>query len=598
MTELYLKKDTSDWHRVIFTSEGSGFRLTRENPYFTDSETYTLDVQLPADIIANRRFFGSIQRIDATKRNEKFKCRLVADSRLVMEGTARISQVTDQMIKVQLLGGNSELNFLSSESDTYIDEMNLGYKGNNWVDYKGDIIQNPINTIVAAVTTYDETNDNFLNRKTYFPETGKWYHNIGLGARNYVCVQPNLIYILRAVLYKSGYTLDRCDFDRSPWNRIFIASAKRLFKFSHALPHWKVSEFLKEICNLFNCTIRINSSTMTASLVSNLGIFTGENATVLTPVDEYTAEIEEAEDNKILSAGNIGYDMSGSPEHVYDVISDDVREVIPVRTYPSRGEAYSAFMSMSETECMRYLFECPDGSFIGMKFEGKDPVPLFTPIDFFGTLRRTADYDSGIKLKICPVALKYVEDALYYGAPSSKVGMSCVVPTLENPTGDDAGLDDETETATAQDIIEGNATIEKAEKEDRMQIFFLDTKDQESFVQSGSDKGKAVPLAMPFTDYHYLWEWSGIHSSWSMSLRQSTTDHYIGQFHNSADSSNTSASVNPVAKHTIRFVSHTIPDPTATFNIHGKLYACEKIEANVTPEGIGRLMTGYFYELL
>lgn len=594
MTELYLKKDTSDWHRVIFTSEGSGFRLTRENPYFTDSETYTLDVQLPADIMANRKFFGSIQRIDATKRNEKYKCRLAADSRLVMEGTARISQVTDQMIKVQLLGGNSELNFLSSESGAYIDEMDLGYKGGKWYDYKGDIIQNPIDTIVAGVTTYDETNSNLLNVKTYNPDTGHWAGGIGLNSRNYDCLQPNLIYIIRAVLYRSGYTLSRCDFDRNPWNRIFIASAKRLFKFSHALPHWRVSEFLKEVCNLFNCTLRIDSSDMTASLISNSEVFTGGNATVLTPIDEYTAEIEDNDDNKILSAGNVAYDMSASPDHLYDVISDDAREVIPTKSYSSLYALRTAYNAMSATERRRYIFECPDGRFISYINKDIEGYPAeLTQIDFFAPIIRTADTGSGVKLRICPVALTYLEDALIY-KKSDK--MSCVVPTLENPTGDDASLSDDTDNTPAQDIIDGSADTEKAEKEDRIQIFFLDTIEQQSIVMSGSDKGKRIPIAMPFTDYWYLQAWIGGHSPWSMSLRQSSADHYIGQFHNQSPSSG--SSVNPSAKHTIKFVSHTIPDPTATFNIHGKLFACEKIEANVTPEGIDRLMTGYFYELL
>lgn len=520
MTELFLKKDSSDWQRVVFTSEGSGFRLTRENPYFTDSETYTLDVQLPADIIANRRFFGSIQRIDATKRNEKFKCRLVADSRLVMEGTARISQVTDQMIKVQLLGGNSELNFLSSESGAYIDEMDLGYTRffNQWYDYKGQRIQNPIGNVAALCTTYDETNSRMVNNKIYRPDVGQWNNTIDAKTGNYAALQPNLIYILRAVLFKSGYTIGRCDIDREPWNRIFIASAKRVFRFSHALPHWRVGEFLKEVCNLFNCTLKIDSSSMTASIISNSDIFTGGNAVALTPVDEYTAEVEETDDNKILSAANIAYDISGSSAHVYDVLSDDIREAIPIKSYSSLSSLYSAFTSMSETERMRYLFECPEGSFIGtVKKDVEGCPPIFTKIDFFAPLKRNGSGDSGINLKICPVALTLLDDALYYKSSNSGVKMSCVVLSLENPTGDDAGLDEEEDTTTAQDIIEGTATTEKAEKEDRMQIYFLDSKEQSSVIQSGADKGKTVPISMPFTDYTYLTMWIGDHSPWSLS---------------------------------------------------------------------------------
>ena len=52
------------------------------------------------------------------------------------------------------------------------------------------------------------------------------------------------------------------------------------------------------------------------------------------------------------------------------------------------------------------------------------------------------------------------------------------------------------------------------------------------------------------------------------------------------------------AKHTFRFVSDSMPDPSGVFVIRGKQYGCEKIEANVKPDGFDRLMTGYFYEIL
>ena len=98
---------------------------------------------------------------------------------------------------------------------------------------------------------------------------------------------------------------------------------------------------------------------------------------------------------------------------------------------------------------------------------------------------------------------------------------------------------------------------------------------------------------MPFTDWHGFPANLGFDfEPWSLSLRQSEATHYLGQLHNTGFSFNTKA------KHTFRFIADTMPDPTDVFLIHGKLYGCEKIEANVTEEGFDRLMTGYFYEML
>ena len=67
MTELFLKKEGEEWQQVFFEAS-NGFKLTRENPYFTQSESYTLDVTFPMAILQNRRFFQNIQRKDILRR--------------------------------------------------------------------------------------------------------------------------------------------------------------------------------------------------------------------------------------------------------------------------------------------------------------------------------------------------------------------------------------------------------------------------------------------------------------------------------------------------------------------------------------------------
>ena len=52
MTELLLKREKGEWRRVYFEAQQS-FKLTRENPYFTQSDSYTLDVTIPMIIIEN-----------------------------------------------------------------------------------------------------------------------------------------------------------------------------------------------------------------------------------------------------------------------------------------------------------------------------------------------------------------------------------------------------------------------------------------------------------------------------------------------------------------------------------------------------------------
>lgn len=594
MTELFLKKDGGDWQQVYFATQGSGFKLTRENPYFTDSESYTLDVSLPMGIFQNRQFFGNLQRIDASKKSAKYQCRLMVGNKSMLDGTARVSQVIQDTVKVQLLGGNSELNFLSKESGAYIDEMDLGLINLFFIiDYKGQILDNS-DSIVAFLPVYDETNSVVSNCKKYDKATGEWIGLLNATAGIVSAPQPNLLYILEAVLYKSGYTLQRCDIDCEPWNRLFIASAKGTSKLSHALPHWHVGEFLSELCKFFNCTISIDSNTKTASIISNAAFFNNtEKTNTLTPVDEYAADMDDENTSEALTSSNIEYDMSSSPEHVYDILSDEVRDTIPHKEYPSYDDASVDFAFMGEPECMRYLFICPTKIFIGAKDRDNDKIPVFkSEVDHFAPLRRNQESDNTISLKICPVALAYMDDALYYdGSNPDTPRMSCVVASMENPTGNEHPWDT-TDNISAQDFIEGTETIGKAEKEDRLQVFFVDNKQQQSVIKSGSDKGKTVPFSMPFTDWGYISNMYIEHSPWSLAFSHTDATHYLGQLHNTGFSFNTKA------KHTFKFIADKMPDPTKVFCIHGKLYGCEKIEANVKEKGFDRLMTGYFYEMI
>ena len=50
--------------------------------------------------------------------------------------------------------------------------------------------------------------------------------------------------------------------------------------------------------------------------------------------------------------------------------------------------------------------------------------------------------------------------------------------------------------------------------------------------------------------------------------------------------------------HTIQFKDQAISfDPTATYIIHGRRFACKKIELKITDRGLSPLKTGYFYEI-
>ena len=572
----------------VYPDSSQNIKLTRENPYFTQSESYTLDVVLPMDILPNRQFFRNLQRMDTSKEAATCSCRLIVDNREMLTGTAKVTQVTQQQVKVQLLGGRSEINFLSDDNADYIDCLPLGTltTGNPAVVDTG--------VRVATSPVADESSER------------------GGAAGVY---QFCLVDLARLIIAHYGFTVTQCDIDQEPWNCIYVATAKQTRQAAHVLPHWTPREFFTEFCNFFNVSLDIDATRRTAAIVRTPDFFAGRERVSIDPADEYTTEIQD--DAQALASDNISYDLSSSPAHDYDCISDSLRLFAATQEYASQAAAETAYNALSETARKKKILKCPTGKFTAWSHDYSDwgdeePHVAFTQVDVFAPLTRDNDA-SETSLKICPVAIGMTESVATFGTGDSAhtITTRLYAPTLENPTGNDTALtvsqsgnfggsqsaqQEQEDGDDIQDIIEGNSdTEDAAEKEDRLQVMFIDDVPQTySRVDSAQpDTYSELTAIVGFTDWQYKKSHRGsAHRRWSLSLCQTDADYYLGQLHQNGFSFNTKA------RHTFRFIADTMPDPRDIYVIRGKRYACEKIEASVTADGFDRLMTGYFYEML
>lgn len=160
MISLYI----NDLPAII--KSGTSIKLTRENPFFTSAGDYTLDVVLPlSGCLENLRIFGALQYRAVSLKflaGKKFPFRLVTEL-LTLEGTAIVTNVTQDEVKVQLLAGNSALNFdtLGEDGEKYIDGFDLGRAyGDLWDRYHPDEEQTDVGTVrmlMSAPFTIEQT---------------------------------------------------------------------------------------------------------------------------------------------------------------------------------------------------------------------------------------------------------------------------------------------------------------------------------------------------------------------------------------------------------------------------------------------------------
>ncbi len=567
MTSLYLSlNDGQTWQQVFFAGNG-GFKLTRENPYFMQSESYTFDVTLPMTILENKTFFSNIQRIDTSKKNIPMKCRLTIDNRPVLSGSARITSVTESAVKVQLLGGRSEVNFLGDEE--YIDEVPLGTHSGVTVVWPEDLVMD-----VSAVQ--DETRG---------------------GGRNAI-YQFGLVFLAKQIVKHYGFSVEECSVDVEPWNRLFVATAKNTEEASHTLPHWTPREFFTEFCNFFNLVIVTDEVARTVKFLSAPQFFNTTACVSIEPAEEYTTEVDEDSDAHALASDDLSYDLSSSSGHDYDCLQDNVREYAPSTDYATYDALNNAYNDMSDAEKQARILRCPVGSFTGWVHDYSqlglpEELLMKTQIDVFAPLRREGSTGE-TKLKICPVAMDWWNTSVTFGTGDAAhtINQTSIAPALENPTGNDTPDDG----ATIQDYVLGEAEVDvTGKKEDRLQVMFIDDVVQKA-VRNDSltpESYSQFDIRIGFTDWRLKSNpLADSHRNWSLSLNSTDADYYLGQLHHNG------FSFNMQARHTFKFICNNIPDATALFVIRNKKYGCEKLEINVTEDGFEHLITGYFYEMI
>lgn len=419
-----------------------------------------------------------------------------------------------------------------------------------------------------------------------------------------------------------------------------------------ALPHWTVEEFLTQIQYFFNVTISFNSASMTAMVTSNCDL-SARDIIEIEPEDEYDVDVSEEEDSKSLAASDIAYSLSDSDYNKYLSIEDDILDKFEKKTYASFEELVTAYDAMDDTERGYYIFVCPSGQYIRAgDIDDKYPTKLMQ-INVFGEIRRNTTDDSessdSIEMKICPVAIEpsgdstdlhiitvkfddyfkqaqwaynayvyYVDGGLIVGiliftngkkvvhsitmrnqpeaikAPcisieqprkQRRLATSCLTQIKSDEELTEFDVDSK---VSVSDAILGNTTDDN-EAEDRMQVFFSDTKKQ---TVLGTDHVSAITQTLPCAFTHVAATKIQPHEAWSFALNANAATYSIAQLHANLYSLNTHS------LYTVKFKSNTIPDSQAIFTMHNKRFLCKKIETEIKNGRINELMTGYFYEII
>ena len=431
----------------------------------------------------------------------------------------------------------------------------------------------------------------------------------------------SLLYVLRKVMEYEGYTIRRNDLDKTPWNRLVIVSACKSGKIKDTLPHWTVYKFIDELRKFFNASFVFDEIGKTVDVLATNELLSNDMITY-DYEDEFSVEYdEEGLDN--LATSNIEYSFDDSANRDWrEYISQSVQRNYPIKTYTSYNDMVAAAKKMGTKERKSTIFKVNYDYYVWADLpkdgnpETEETSEQCTLCGIFNPIIRDMNSDTFQDLNICPSAIYQrrlrTGKVDVYTLLGDKLGNPfIVVPSITNKkeqSFEDMKVDEDGEYYySVQDAMQGSSsdTPSATEDEDKMPVAFqaenvLNLKAHAAVAYDrrldNEDTRHRVPVL--YTDYR-MYPDILVRDSGSLAL-EALPERSFGNGGQSPTPAGRFGEVR-VDKHNqiaVKFITDDIPDPSKIYVFNNKRYICEKVEMNVTDDGIDKEKTGYFYEML
>ncbi len=582
----------------IVIDKSQTIKIFKENPYFTLSDTYSLDISIPMDIYQNRVFFGNIQRIGVKKDKVTFDAKLYYNNKKVIFGESRITRSDKDKVKIQITCGISALKMKAEIENLYIDKM--GFTATEYTFFPAGLDSGTAAMEGFYIPLRDSTNDKNVNLCYGFTDS-----IITTRDDKYRSVCPSLLVLAQKIAERLGYRIFNYEND-IPYacQNIYVITASQ-YDYNKKLPHWTVKEFFDQLQLFFGVRIvEAEPDETTAQMYPNrkylrllpLSTYTSNHICELEPLDDFEVDYSEDDEAKGTINSNIAYDISQSDIEVVD--DTLLNQAIYKKSFNSFAEMTAAFESDSEHDKMRTVYKVNGETWIGWRIPDTSALTM-KRVAPFNPLNRYSDADT-VSLKIVPVFIQEnVECSVYHnhgGNTPDEYTYRVNLPEVSNafPIIDNLWHDANTtveDSPSLYDLVTGNETVPSDDnKEDVIHVAFSEYDHKETLAFGGELGSKEIQLA--FTDYNFKKQFTNNHSKFSLSLNElEGYSFYLGEMHK------LSFECERKIRYKFRFLSDTIPDPTDIFIVRNKRYACEKIEAEIKDDEITKMKVGYFYEI-
>lgn len=650
--------------KQVFPAAGEKIQITSENAILTKSGSYTLEVKFPLSIYENREFFGDLNRIDTTKNAQTWDVEIINNGITMLIGTATLLNVTESDVSLQYVAGNSQVNFWENADKTYVDEFDFNTTENGkdrveeWRE-KQKLIYNIVEryhyerkemsnenggryVIKSGIRLFYYFNNYMVVQRPFIGEKGvfvfcnvydedfNWDKSTEAGSEIRVgngtvyeldydvrspdvvygigiyanCVQPNLLWIIKQIISKRGYSIGRNDLENLIYIKdMYIASARQTLKLADALPHWTIKEFFEQVENFFNCIIVFREEKKICDIIMRREVMTEEKIRIEEIQDEHEEVIQnEGDTEKNIISSNIRYKDIGKEGAIR--CDDETRKKYETVWGDDINDLWRKSQAISETErTWRFYRIKSTGYTFGLTKGGE-----MLPIDYLCPINRNSENYVDLKIMPARTAVKWYPTGEvrwpWDGNSIWYIANLQTVLTVKNSWGGYERIEGD----IVKEVLGQSEGRKRREKEDYMPVFFYNGhkpggaeytiwhtnpySDDDVISIEKNSRGISTPVGDPYTSKYWNTSYGNYRGNYSMALVAGHTEIYHGQVFEGLPKINMEAELQVI------FFSIAPPNPRAVFYIHNKKYLCSKIEYEIDENGIIPLMKGYFHEVI
>lgn len=295
MTQLII-----DGHEAVLP-KNFACTVKRENSFFTKNGEYTYDITLRLDNQVNCQLYEFLNRLNKTDQiDTKRTATLIADGHVYTRGTEIVTRWTDETVTIQIVSGESELNYFIGQ-DLKIEDLDLGE------------VESDSECVFPVVRTSSGGYVNVERKVEKVAVLLTWSYKYTHTHTNDIAM-PYLCDIVARILDALGYTVGTDQLKGGFFSRVFLVNTFRTREYAKMLRGWTVKDFLTEVEKLTGVVFVTDNVSKTCDIIKKTEFYTtASQFTIRNVTDAYEAEVQDDDSQEAeFASSNVSFDI---PDH-------------------------------------------------------------------------------------------------------------------------------------------------------------------------------------------------------------------------------------------------------------------------------------------